>query len=211
MAGAAVEAARALQYTSVGSIDFFVDDDGNFYVTRVNTGLEIAHALTEMVAGVDIVKEQIRIAAGEPLSLSQHDVTVTGHAIGCRLYAADAKTLAPSPGVIRVCTMPGGPGVRVDSLAYRGCTISQHSDSLIGTIVAHGRDRQEAVARMRRALGTTIVEGVPTSLPLQVRILGDPVFDAGRTDDSVFEQFIHRAATCPAAGTADLDAVAIAV
>ena len=145
-----------------------------------------------MVTGIDIVKEQIRIAAGERLSFKQSDVTFTGHAIECRINAEDPETFAPSPGVIRVFSVPGGPGVRVDTAAHSECTISPYYDSMIAKIIVHGRDRPEAIARMRRALEMTVIEGIKTSIPLHLRILNDPDFVAGRLNTAFMEQFLAR-------------------
>jgi acetyl-CoA carboxylase biotin carboxylase subunit len=145
-----------------------------------------------MVTGVDIVKEQIRIAAGERLSFKQGEVTFTGHSIECRVNAEDPETFVPSPGVIHVFSAPGGPGVRVDTLAHSECIVSPYYDSLIAKIIVHGRDRREAIARMRRTLEMTVVEGIKTSIPLHLRILGDPEFLAGRTSTSFMERFLAK-------------------
>ena len=147
---------------------------------EVNTRLQVEHPVTEMVTGVDIVKEQIRIAAGERLSFKQSEITFTGHAIECRINAEDPDTFVPSPGVIRAFAVPGGPGVRVDTAAHSECTISPYYDSMIAKIIAHGRDRQEAIARMRRTLEMTVIEGIKTSLPMHLRILAEPDFAAGK-------------------------------
>ena len=190
LGGAVVDAARAVQYTSAGTFEFLLDDKGNFYFLEVNTRIQVEHPVTEMITGVDIVKEQIRVAAGERLSFKQGDVTFTGHAIECRVNAEDPETFAPSPGIIHAFSVPGGPGVRVDTFAHSECTIPPYYDSLIAKIIAHGRDRQEAIARMRRTLEMTVIEGIKTSIPLHLRILSDPDFVAGRLSTSFMERYL---------------------
>jgi acetyl-CoA carboxylase biotin carboxylase subunit len=191
MGSAVVDAARAVQYTNAGTFEFLLDEKGNFYFLEVNTRVQVEHPVTEFITGVDIVKEQIRIAAGERLSFKQGDVTFTGHAIECRINAEDPETFAPSPGVIHAFSVPGGPGVRVDTFAHSECTIPPYYDSLIAKIIAHGRDRQEAIARMRRTLEMTVIEGIKTSIPLHLRILTDPDFVAGRLNTSFMERFLN--------------------
>jgi acetyl-CoA carboxylase, biotin carboxylase subunit len=189
MGGVVVDAARAVQYTNAGTFEFLLDGRGRFYFMEVNTRLQVEHPVTEMVTGIDIVKEQIRIAAGERLSLKQSEITFTGHAIECRINAEDPDTFAPSPGTIHAFSVPGGPGVRVDTALHTDCTISPYYDSMIAKVVAHGRDRQEAIARMRRTLDMTVIEGIKTSIPLHLRILADPDFQAGRLSTSFMERF----------------------
>jgi acetyl-CoA carboxylase biotin carboxylase subunit len=162
---------------------------------EANTRLQVEHPVTEMVTGIDIVKEQIRIAAGERLSFKQGDVTFTGHSIECRINAEDPETFVPSPGVIHVFSVQSGPGVRVETFAHSECTISPHYDSMFAKIIAHGRDRQEAIARMRRTLEMTVIEGIKTSIPLHLRILRDPEFVAGKLSTSFMERFLARAHT----------------
>jgi acetyl-CoA carboxylase biotin carboxylase subunit len=189
MGGIAVDAARAVQYTNAGTFEFLVDKDGRYYFIEANTRLQVEHPVTEMVTGVDIVKEQIRIAAGERMSCKQSEVTFSGHAIECRVNAECADTFVPSPGVVRVFSVPGGPGIRVDTAAHSECTVSPYYDSMIAKVIAHGRDRQEAIARMRRTLEMTVIEGIKTSVPLHLRILADPDFVAGRFDTSFMNRF----------------------
>jgi acetyl-CoA carboxylase, biotin carboxylase subunit len=184
-----VDAARAVQYTNAGTFEFLLDDKGNFFFLEVNTRVQVEHPVTEMITGIDIVKEQIRVAAGERLSFKQGDVTFTGHAIECRINAEDPDTFAPSPGVIHAFSVPGGPGVRVDTFAHSECTIPPYYDSMIAKIIAHGRDRQEAIARMRRTLEMTVIEGIKTSIPLHLRILADADFVAGRLSTSFMERY----------------------
>ncbi len=190
LGGAVVDAARAVQYTNAGTFEFLLDDKGNFYFLEVNTRVQVEHPVTEMITAVDIVKEQIRIAAGERLSFKQGDVTFSGHAIECRVNAEDPDTFAPSPGVIHAFSVPGGPGVRVDTFAHSECTIPPYYDSMIAKIIAHGRDRQEAIARMRRTLEMTVIEGIKTSIPLHLRILADPDFVAGRLHTAFMDRYI---------------------
>jgi acetyl-CoA carboxylase, biotin carboxylase subunit len=155
----------------------------------MNTRIQVEHPVTEMITGIDIVKEQIRVAAGERLSFKQGDVTFTGHAIECRINAEDPDTFAPSPGVIHAFSVPGGPGVRVDTFAHSECTIPPYYDSMIAKVIAHGRDRQEAIARMRRTLEMTVIEGIKTSIPLHLKILADTDFAAGRLSTSFMERY----------------------
>ncbi|HET7219222.1 MAG TPA: ATP-grasp domain-containing protein, partial [Vicinamibacterales bacterium] len=185
-----VDAARAVQYTNAGTFEFLLDEKGNFFFLEVNTRIQVEHPVTEFITGVDIVKEQIRIAAGERLSFKQGDVTFTGHAIECRINAEDPVTFAPSPGTIQAFSVPGGPGVRVDTFAHSDCTIPPYYDSMIAKIIAHGRDRQEAIARMRRTLEMTVIDGIKTSIPLHLRILSEPDFVAGRLSTAFMERFL---------------------
>jgi acetyl-CoA carboxylase biotin carboxylase subunit len=192
MGSTVIDAAKAVQYSNAGTFEFLMDSAGHFYFMEANTRLQVEHPVTEMVTGIDIVKEQIRIAAGERLGFKQGDVTFSGHAIECRINAEDPDTFVPSPGVIRAFSVPGGPGVRIETFAHAECTISPYYDSMIAKIIAHGRDRQEAIARMRRALEMTVIEGIKTSIPLHLRILSDPDFVAGRLSTSFMEQFLAR-------------------
>jgi acetyl-CoA carboxylase, biotin carboxylase subunit len=146
-----------------------------------------------MVTGVDIVKEQIRIAAGERLSFKQSEVTFTGHAMECRVNAEDPETFTPSPGVIQAFSLPGGPGVRVDTAAHTDCTISPYYDSMIAKVIVHGRDRHEAIARMRRTLEMTVIEGIKTSIPIHLKILADPDFQAGRLSTAFMDRYLSAA------------------
>jgi acetyl-CoA carboxylase biotin carboxylase subunit len=189
MGSLVADAARAVQYTNAGTFEFLLDDKGNFYFLEVNTRVQVEHPVTEFITGIDIVKEQIRIAAGERLSFKQGDVTFTGHAIECRVNAEDPDTFAPSPGMIQAFSVPGGPGVRVDTFAHSDCTVPPYYDSLIAKIIVHGRDRQEAIARMRRTLEMTVIEGIKTTIPLHLRIISEPDFAAGRLGTGFMERF----------------------
>ena len=195
MGGIVIDAAKAVQYTNAGTFEFLMDSEGRFYFMEANTRLQVEHPVTEMVTGIDIVKEQIRIAAGERLTYKQADVTFTGHSIECRVNAEDPDTFVPSPGVIHVFSVPGGPGVRVETFAHSECTISPFYDSMIAKIIVHGRDRSEAIARMRRALEMTVIEGIKTTIPLHLRILNDPDFVAGKLSTSFMERFLSRPST----------------
>jgi acetyl-CoA carboxylase biotin carboxylase subunit len=190
MGSLVVDAARAVQYTNAGTFEFLMDDDGRFYYMETNTRLQVEHPVTEMVTGIDLVKEQIRIAAGERSSIKQSEVTFTGHSIECRVNAEDPETFAASPGVIRAFSVPGGPGVRIDSFAHAECTVSPYYDSLIAKVIVHGRDRQEAIARMKRTLEMTVIEGIRTSVPLHLRILAEPDFQTGRLGTGFMERFM---------------------
>jgi acetyl-CoA carboxylase biotin carboxylase subunit len=194
MGGLVVDAAKAVQYTNAGTFEFLMDGDGKFYYMETNTRLQVEHPVTEMITGVDIVKEQIRIAAGLRLGFKQSDVTFTGHSIECRVNAEDPDTFAPSPGVIHAFNLSGGPGVRVDTFAHAECTVSPYYDSMIAKIIVHGRDRREAIARMRRTLEMTVIEGIKTSVPLHLKILNDPDFQAGRMSTGFMERFMPKPA-----------------
>jgi len=192
MGGIVIDAAKAVQYANAGTFEFLMDPDGRFYFMEANTRLQVEHPVTEMVTGIDIVKEQIRIACGERLWFKQSEVTFTGHSIECRVNAEDPETFVPSPGVIHVFSVPGGPGVRVETAAHSDCTISPYYDSMIAKIIVHGRDRPEAIARMRRTLEMTVVEGIKTTIPLHLRILNDPEFVAGKLSTSFMDRFLAR-------------------
>jgi len=189
MGGVVADAARAVQYTNAGTFEFLMDAKGNFYFMEVNTRVQVEHPVTEMVTGLDIVKEQIRIAAGERLSFKQSEVTFTGHSIECRVNAEDPETFVPSPGVIHAFSLPGGPGVRIDTAAHSECTITPYYDSMIAKVIVHGRDRQEAIARMKRTLEMFVIEGIQTTIPLHLKILQDPDFIAGRLHTHFMERY----------------------
>jgi len=173
-----VEACRRMKYRGAGTFEFLYEN-GRFYFIEMNTRIQVEHPVTELITGIDIVREQIRIAAGHPLSIRQEDVVIRGHAIECRINAEDPDTFLPSPGLVRTFHAPGGPGIRVDTHVYDGYRIPPNYDSMIGKIIAHGADRAEAIARMRVALSETVVDGVKTNIPLQQRIMTDEGFKAG--------------------------------
>jgi acetyl-CoA carboxylase biotin carboxylase subunit len=203
MGGIVVDAAKAVQYANAGTFEFLLGPEGKFYFMEANTRLQVEHGVTELVTGVDIVKEQIRIAAGERLSFRQSEVTFSGHAIECRINAEDPDTFTPSPGTIHVFALPGGPGVRVDTAAHSECLISPYYDSMIAKVMAHGRDRHEAIARMRRTLEMTVIEGIRTNVPLHLRILADADFLNGRLSTA----FMNRFMAAPPAGRTLAEAV----
>src|SRR5436190_2898432 len=192
MGSIVIDAAKAVQYTNAGTFEFLMDADGRFYFMEANTRLQVEHPVTEMVTGIDIVKEQIRIAAGERLTFKQGDVTFTGHSIECRVNAEDPETFVPSPGVIHVFSVPGGPGVRVETFAHSDCIISPYYDSMIAKIIVHGRDRHEAIARMKRTLEMTVIEGIKTIIPLHLKILNDPDFVAGKLSTGFMDRYQPR-------------------
>ena len=166
-----------------------MDKNGDFYFMEMNTRIQVEHPVTEMVTGIDLVKEQILIAAGEELSVSQEDVEQRGHAIEVRINAEDPeKGFAPSPGKIELLHLPGGPGVRIDTHIYQGYTIPPYYDSLIAKLIVHGRDRNEAISRMRRALEEFLVQGIATTIPLHQKIVEDPRFVAGDIDTHFLER-----------------------
>ena len=184
----AVKAARALKYKNAGTIEFIVEPDGNIYFMEINTRLQVEHPVTEYVTGIDIVKEQIRVAAGFPLELKQPQVKFFGHAIECRINAEDPERFIPCPGKITFMAVPGGPGVRVDTAMYNGCIVSSHYDSLVAKLIVHGRDREEAMARMKRALNEFIIEGIKTTIPFHKRVLNDPDFIKGEFNTGLVEK-----------------------
>ena len=192
MGSVVVDAAKAVQYTNAGTFEFLMDGEGRFYYMETNTRLQVEHPVTEMVTGIDIVKEQIRIAAGERLSFKQSEITFTGHSIECRVNAEDPETFAPSPGTIHAFSVPGGPGVRIDTFAHAECTVPPYYDSMIAKIIVHGRDRQEAIARMRRVLEMTVIEGISTSVPLHLKIINEPDFHAGRLSTGFMDRFMPK-------------------
>jgi len=176
---AALAVANAVNYVSAGTVEFLVDRQERSYFIEMNTRIQVEHPVTEMVTGIDLVREQIRIAAGESLGYAQGAVHMSGHAIECRVNAEDPETFVPSPGRITAWVPPGGPKVRVDSHMMAGYAVPPHYDSLIAKIIVHGRDRAEAIARMQRALAETLVEGVKTTIPYHLKLLSDPAFVSG--------------------------------
>ena len=183
MGQAAVRAARAAHYESAGTIEFVLDEDGRFYFIEMNTRIQVEHPVTELVTGLDLVREQLRIAAGLPLSLTQEEVSLTGHAIECRVNAEDAAAgFRPCPGTTEFLHFPGGPGVRVDSMLYNGYAVSPYYDSLVAKIIVHAPTRLEAIRRMRRALEELVIQGYPTTADFCHLILHHPDFIKGQYD-----------------------------
>jgi acetyl-CoA carboxylase biotin carboxylase subunit len=187
------QALRAVGYTNAGTVEFLMDERGNLYFIEVNARVQVEHPVTEFVTGVDIVKSQILIAAGVPLSeILRRPIEMRGHAIECRINAEHPETFAPCPGRITALNLPGGIGVRVDTAAYTDCVIPPYYDSLVAKLIAYGADREEAIARMQRALGTFVVEGIHTTIPLHQRILAEPDFLAGQFDTNFVKRFSGR-------------------
>jgi acetyl-CoA carboxylase biotin carboxylase subunit len=182
-----VRACQEMGYRSAGTFEFLYQDE-EFYFIEMNTRLQVEHPVTEMITGVDIVREQFRIANGEALSITQDDVRISGHAIECRINAEDPKTFMPSPGMVNLWHAPGGPGIRVESHVYSGYRVPPYYDSMIGKIIAHGNDRTTAVARMRTALSEIVVEGIRTNVPLHQEILQHSAFQVGGTDIHYLEK-----------------------
>ena len=189
MGDIAVRVARAAVYTNAGTVEFLVDENKNFYFLEMNTRLQVEHPVTELTTGLDLVHLQIRIAAGEPLPFTQKDVSLRGHAIECRIYAEDPdNNYFPSPGTISLLLDPSGPGIRLDSGVYEGCTVPINYDPLLAKLIGYGADRPQAISRLVRALNESFVGGVKTNLPLFRRILGEPDFQAGKVDTG----YLHR-------------------
>ena len=185
------EAIGKIGYLGVGTIEFLWED-GEFFFIEMNTRLQVEHPVTEMITGVDLVREQIRIAAGLPLSFTQDDVHFEGHAIECRINAENAETFTPSPGTITDFHAPGGLGVRLDSAIYAGYSIPPYYDSLIGKLIVHGRDREECIARLKRSLGEMVVGGIDTTIPLFQKLLQEPDILSGDYDIHWLEQWAKR-------------------
>jgi len=188
MGDAAVEAIKAIGYEGAGTVEFLLDKSKNFYFIEMNTRIQVEHGVTEMVTNVDLVKEQIKLAEGAKLAYKQEDIKIEGHAIECRINAEDSSNdFAPSPGTIINYLPPGGPGIRISSSCQAGCTISPHFDSLIALLICYGRTRQEAISRMKRALGEFIIEGVKTTIPFNQIVLNRRQFSRGNVTTSFIE------------------------
>ncbi|RPJ59867.1 MAG: acetyl-CoA carboxylase biotin carboxylase subunit [Acidobacteria bacterium] len=184
-----IQAMRRVNYHNAGTVEFLFDPEGNYYFIEMNTRVQVEHPVTEMVTGIDIVKEQIRIAAGEKLCFTQAQIAFRGHSIECRINAESPINFTPSPGRITVFHPPGGPGIRVDSCAYADYVVSPYYDSLIAKLIAFGKERQEALARLNRALDMFTVEGIETTIPLHKKIINHPDFITGRFGTSFLEHF----------------------
>jgi acetyl-CoA carboxylase, biotin carboxylase subunit len=185
-----VDALKTIGYTNAGTVEFLMDEDGSFYFIEMNARVQVEHPVTEMVTNVDLIKAQIRVAAGDQLADATGPVNFNGHSIECRINAEDPETFVPSAGRITAFQMPGGTGVRVDTAAHADAVISPYYDSLVAKLIVRGRDRAEAVARMRRALEMFVIEGIKTSLPLHQRIFADPDFAAGKFDTHFLERLL---------------------
>ena len=182
-----IRACQEIGYRGAGTFEFLYED-GQFFFIEMNTRLQVEHTVTEQVTGIDLVREQIRIAAGEPLGITQDDVTIHGHAIECRINAEDPATFVPSPGTIQQYHAPGGPGIRVDTHIYNGYAVPPHYDSMVGKLIAHGTTRDIAIARMRGALGEIIVDGIQTNISLHSDLMNDANFQRGATDIHYLEK-----------------------
>ena len=185
-----VDALKRVGYSNAGTVEFLMDEEGSFYFIEMNARIQVEHPVTELVTGVDLIKSQIRIAAGEKLEAAVGPIEFRGHSIECRVNAEDPDTFVPSAGRITAFNMPGGPGVRVDTAAYADAVIPPYYDSLIAKLIVHGRDRAEAIARMRRALEMFVVEGIKTSIPLHQRIFAEGDFEAGHLDTHFLEHVL---------------------
>ncbi len=193
MGADAIRGAQAAGYENAGTMEFLVDEGGNYYFIEMNTRIQVEHPVTEEVTDTDLVKEQIRIAAGEPLHLEQSDIRINGHAIECRINAEDpSRNFAPSPGTINVYYPPGGHGVRVDSHIYGGYAIPPYYDSMIGKLITFGQNRENALDRMSRALSEFIISGIKSTIPFSKAIIQDPVFRSGKASTSFVEDFFSR-------------------
>ncbi|MDP3048499.1 MAG: acetyl-CoA carboxylase biotin carboxylase subunit [Thermodesulfovibrionales bacterium] len=175
----AVRAAKAIKYRNIGTMEFIVDMEGNIYFMEMNTRIQVEHPVTEMVSGIDLVKEQIKLAAGSLIEYKQHQIKSYGHAIECRINAEDPERFIPNPGKITFLSLPGGPGVRVDTSVYSGWTVPSYYDSLIAKVIAHGRNREEAISIMKRALDEFIIEGIKTTIPFHKKVFSLPDFVNG--------------------------------
>lgn len=185
----AVKAAKAVNYENAGTIEFLLDDNGNFYFMEMNTRIQVEHPITEMVTGIDLIKQQIKIAAGEQLDIKQKDIKIKGHAIECRINAENPKfKFRPSPGTIETLMIPGGFGIRVDTAVYQGYTIPPTYDSMIAKLIAYGNNRQEAINTMKRALGEFIIEGVDTNIDFQYEIMNNEDFQSGNFNTGFIEK-----------------------
>jgi acetyl-CoA carboxylase, biotin carboxylase subunit len=190
MGRVAVDACKRIGYSNAGTIEFLLDEDGRFYFMEMNTRIQVEHPVTEMVTVSDLVASQIRIAAGEELNQTQDQLIFVGHAIECRVNAEDPVTFTPSPGRITTLNLPSGAGVRVDTAIYDGYFVPPYYDSLIAKVVVHSRSRERAIARMRRALESMVVEGVKTTIPLHLKILNDPDFVSGNFSTRFMDRFL---------------------
>jgi acetyl-CoA carboxylase biotin carboxylase subunit len=198
MGDAAVELAARIGYVGAGTMEFLLNGDGSYYFMEMNTRIQVEHPVTEMATGLDLVKEQIKVASGEPLSFPEQRVCLRGHAIECRVNAEDAaRNFQPSPGVVTTFHPPGGPGVRVDTHLYAGYTVPPYYDSLIAKVIVHGTDRAEALVRMRQALDGFIIEGVTTTIPFLMKVIEHPTFRDGKVDT----RFVEREMMQPAEAT----------
>lgn len=186
----AVQVAREANYRNAGTVEFLLDKDHNFYFMEMNTRIQVEYPVTEMVTGIDLIREQIRIAAGRPMGYRQRDIRIKGHSIECRINAECPESFTPSPGTITTYHSPGGLGVRVDSAVYDNYTVPPYYDSMLAKLIVYGDNRDEAVVRMKRALDEYIIEGLKTTIPLYKKIFDDPVFQKGKFSTNYLEKFL---------------------
>jgi len=190
MGDSAVKAAKAVNYHSAGTIEFLLDDDGKFYFMEMNTRIQVEHPVTEYITGIDLIKQQFLVASGEKLQFTQKDITHSGHAMECRINAEDSENnFSPCPGKVTKYILPGGFGVRVDSAVYQDYTILPFYDSMIAKLIVHGKDRNEAITIMKRALGEFIIEGVKTTIPFHLRVMEHKVFNKGDFSTKFIEKY----------------------
>ncbi|MFH1683635.1 MAG: acetyl-CoA carboxylase biotin carboxylase subunit, partial [Candidatus Margulisiibacteriota bacterium] len=186
---AAVKAAKAVKYHSAGTIEFLFDKHGKFYFMEMNTRVQVEHPVTEMITGVDIIREQIAIAAGDKLKIRQGDVKYTGHSIECRINAENhEKNFMPSPGEIKAYLAPGGLGIRVDSHVYPGYVVQPHYDSLVAKLITWGKDRNDAISKMERALDEYVIDGIHTTIPFHLKVLANSAFRRGEVTTKFIEE-----------------------
>jgi acetyl-CoA carboxylase biotin carboxylase subunit len=214
MGGVAVRVAQAAGYTNAGTVEFLVDQQKNFYFLEMNTRLQVEHPVTELITGLDLVHLQIRIAAGERLPFTQDEVMIRGHAIECRIYAEDPdNNYFPSPGKITLLLLPSGPGIRRDSGMYEGWTVPMDYDPLLAKLIGYGTDREQAIARLTRALDEYFVGGIKTNISLFRRILSDPDFRAAKIDTGFLDRLLKqpRAEVAPDPGAIDVAVIAAGI
>jgi acetyl-CoA carboxylase, biotin carboxylase subunit len=192
MGAAALKLCAAVNYENVGTVEFLVDEKRNFYFMEMNTRIQVEHPVTEMVTGVDLIKEQIRAAAGKKLRITQDDVKIQSHAIECRINAEDPERFTPSPGKITALHVPGGFGVRVDSFVYDQYKVVPFYDSMVGKLIVHGPTRADAIAKMRQALDEFVIEGIKTNIPFHKKILGSKKFRDSDYDTHFLEEFLPK-------------------
>jgi acetyl-CoA carboxylase biotin carboxylase subunit len=185
---AALKAAAAMKYRNAGTVEFILDKNNKIYFMEINTRVQVEHPVTEMITDIDIIKEQIKLAAGMPLTFRQQDIKFSGHSIECRVNAEDPKSFIPSPGTVSLFIPPGGHGVRTDTAAFTGWKVPAHYDSLIAKVIVHGKDRKEALARIKRALSEFVIEGIKTTIPFHLKILDNPDFINGNFNTHFLEK-----------------------
>lgn len=188
----AIRLVKEVNYQSVGTVEFLLDEDNQFYFMEVNTRIQVEHPVTEYVTGIDLIKEQIKVACDEKLKIKQKDVKVMGHSIECRINAEDPKSFAPWPGEISAFHAPGGPGVRMDTMMYSGYRVPSYYDSMIGKVITFGDNRDEALKRMVRALNELKVDGIRTNIPFQLQVIKDPVFQSGEFSTKFLDTFEYK-------------------